>query len=40
MTFVDRRQLKPQLKKPPNTEVCTTVDALRFLSFFLKRLLG
>ena len=40
MTIADRRLIKPELKNPPNAEVCTGVDAPRFRAFFLKRLTG
>jgi len=40
MTVADRRQIKPNWKRAPNAEVCVNVDASRFLSFFLERLLG
>jgi len=39
MTVADRRPLKPDWKKPTNAEACVEVDAPRFLSFFLERLL-
>lgn len=39
MTVADRRPMKPIWKKPPNAEVCLSVDAPRFLSFFLERVL-
>jgi inosine-uridine nucleoside N-ribohydrolase len=39
MTVADRRPLKPSLKSPPNAAVCLQVDAPRFLSFFLDRVL-
>jgi inosine-uridine nucleoside N-ribohydrolase len=39
MTVADRRPLRPSLKKPPNAAVCLQVDAPRFLSFFLDRVL-
>jgi len=40
MTVADRRPLKPELKKAPNSEVCIGVDADRFLAFFMERLLS
>ena len=40
MTVADRRLIRPQFKKNSNAEVCISVDAPRFLSFFLERLLG
>jgi purine nucleosidase/pyrimidine-specific ribonucleoside hydrolase len=39
MTVADRRPVKPARKKPANAEVCLGVDAPRFLSFFLERVL-
>lgn len=39
MTVADRRPLKPELKKPPNANVCIDVDANRFVSFFMERML-
>jgi purine nucleosidase/pyrimidine-specific ribonucleoside hydrolase len=39
MTVADRRPLKPEWKRPPNADVCVSVDASRFLSFLLERLL-
>jgi inosine-uridine nucleoside N-ribohydrolase len=39
MTVADRRPMKPSLKSPPNAAVCLQVDAPRFLSFFLDRVL-
>jgi purine nucleosidase/pyrimidine-specific ribonucleoside hydrolase len=38
MMVSDRRRLKPELKKPPNANVCVEVDADRFLRFFMERL--
>lgn len=38
MTVADRRPLLAQLKQPPNCRVAVSVDAPRFLSFFLDRL--
>lgn len=38
MTVADRRSLKPALKKPPNAEICVGVDAQRFVSFLLERI--
>jgi inosine-uridine nucleoside N-ribohydrolase len=40
MTVADRRLIRPQFKKNSNAEVCISVDAPRFLSFFLERLLN
>jgi inosine-uridine nucleoside N-ribohydrolase len=40
MTVSDRRRLKPEFKKPPNTNVCIDVDAERFLGFFMERVIG
>ena len=38
MTVADQRQLPAQHKRPPNCRVAVSVDAERFLSFFLERL--
>jgi purine nucleosidase/pyrimidine-specific ribonucleoside hydrolase len=40
MTVSDRRRLKPEFKKSPNTNVCIDVDAERFLGFFMERVIG
>jgi inosine-uridine nucleoside N-ribohydrolase len=39
MTLADRRPIHPSLKEPLTADVCTNVDAPRFIDFFLKRLL-
>lgn len=39
MTLADRRRIRDQLKKPPNTVVCEAVRPERFLSLFLERVL-
>ena len=39
MTVADRRPFKPVWKKPSNADVSVGVDASRFLSFFLERVL-
>jgi len=39
MTVADRRPIKPSLKQAPNAAVCLQVDAARFLSFFLDRVI-
>ncbi len=38
MTVADRRPLPSQQKRPPNCRVALSVDAERFLAFFLQRL--
>ena len=38
MLVSDRRLLKPEFKKPTNTNVCVDVDAERFLTFFMEKL--
>jgi len=40
MTVADQRSLRPMQKKPPNIDVSVNVDASRFLSFFLERVLS
>ena len=40
MTVADSRSIYPSLKKPATADVCINVDALRFVEFFLKRLLA
>lgn len=38
MTIADRRQIKDEWKQPPNLQVCTEVDAGRFIALFLERI--
>lgn len=38
MTIADRRQIKDKWKRPPNLQVCTEVDAGRFIALFLERI--
>ncbi len=40
MTVSDRRLLKPEMKKPPNANVCVEVDDERFLGFFMERMMS
>ena len=39
MTVADQRPFRPMLKRPPNADVSVNVNALRFVSFFLDRVL-
>jgi len=38
MTIADRRQIKDKWKQPANLQVCTEVDAGRFMALFLERI--
>ncbi|MDE2059343.1 MAG: nucleoside hydrolase [candidate division NC10 bacterium] len=38
MTIADRRQIREEWKQPPNLQVCTEVDAGRFIALFLERI--
>jgi inosine-uridine nucleoside N-ribohydrolase len=38
MTIADRRQIREDWKQPPNLQVCTDVDAGRFMALFLERI--
>ncbi|MBZ0160191.1 MAG: nucleoside hydrolase [bacterium] len=38
MTIADRRQIREEWKRPPNLQVCTEVDAGRFIALFLERI--
>jgi len=39
MSVADRRVIRDAMKKPPNADVCVTVQSERFVSFFCKRVL-